>query len=89
MGFVGKTEGDSIYEYKSINGSRGFNRNRTIFDMLREIEYKPLPETFNLESGDIVIVAPTKDMEQLLCLLQNWKINVTIDSIHLFKEKSS
>ena len=74
LGFVGKAEGDSIYEYKntnnnintyecidgcgpsiyeykSIDGSGGFNTNRTIFDMLREIEYKPLPETFKLESG--------------------------------------
>ena len=71
LGFVGKTVGWSIYEYKNtdknintyecVDGCEGFNPNRTTYDMLREIEYKPLPETFNLKPGDIVIVAPTKD----------------------------
>ncbi len=71
LGFVGKTVGWSIYEYKNtdknintyecVDGCEGFNHNCTTYDMLREIEYKPLPETFNLKPGDIVIVASTKD----------------------------
>lgn len=70
FGFVGKVEGDVIYEYKESNDGLGnyevidicwSYRNCNIQEKLREIEYKPLPERFNLRDGAIVIVAPTKD----------------------------